>query len=406
MKFAWEGTTREGQFRKGIVEAGNKAEAETKLRAMGVQGASLKRSMGSIEIRMPRLGGVKTKTLVVFTRQLSTMIDAGLPLVQCLDILGSQEPDRDFQQVIFGVKAQVEQGSTLADALKKYPKVFDTLFVSLVAAGEIGGILDTILTRLAQYVEKSMKLKQKVSSALKYPTFVLVAAGGIMVVMLWKVIPSFAGMFQSVGNRELPFLTQLVVDMSNNFLDNLPWIILAGIILTVAFVMFKRSPFGERFLDMLLLKIPVIGTLVRKAAIARFTRTLGTLVSSGVPILDGLEVVARSSGNKVIEEGVMYTRAKVAEGKNIAGPLDETKIFPKMVVQMIGVGEQTGAMDVMLTKIADFYDDEVDASVDALTSLIEPMMMILIGGMVGFVLIAMYLPIFGMADNLSQASAK
>lgn len=406
MKFAWEGTTREGQFRKGVVEAGNKAEAETKLRSMGVQGATLKRSMGAIEIRMPRLGGVKTKTLVVFTRQLSTMIDAGLPLVQCLDILGSQEPDRDFQQVIFGVKAQVEQGSTLADALRKYPKVFDTLFVSLVAAGEVGGILDTILTRLAQYVEKSMKLKQKVSSALKYPTFVLVAAGAIMVVMLWKVIPSFAGMFKSVGNRELPFLTQLVVDMSNNFLDNLPWIILAGIALTVAFVMFKRSPFGERFLDLVLLKIPVIGTLVRKAAIARFTRTLGTLVSSGVPILDGLEVVAKSSGNKVIEEGVMYTRAKVAEGKNIAGPLDETKIFPKMVVQMIGVGEQTGAMDVMLTKIADFYDDEVDASVEALTSLIEPVMMILIGGMVGFVLIAMYLPIFGMADNLSQASAK
>jgi type IV pilus assembly protein PilC len=406
MKFAWEGTTREGQFRKGVVEAGNKAEAETKLRSMGVQGATLKRSMGAIEIRMPRLGGVKTKTLVVFTRQLSTMIDAGLPLVQCLDILGTQEPDRDFQQVIFGVKAQVEQGSTLADALRKYPKVFDTLFVSLVAAGEVGGILDTILTRLAQYVEKSMKLKQKVSSALKYPTFVLVAAGAIMVVMLWKVIPSFAGMFKSVGNRELPFLTQLVVDMSNNFLDNLPWIILAGIALTVAFVMFKRSPFGERFLDLVLLKIPVIGTLVRKAAIARFTRTLGTLVSSGVPILDGLEVVAKSSGNKVIEEGVMYTRAKVAEGKNIAGPLDETKIFPKMVVQMIGVGEQTGAMDVMLTKIADFYDDEVDASVEALTSLIEPVMMILIGGMVGFVLIAMYLPIFGMADNLSQASAK
>lgn len=406
MKFAWEGTTREGQMRKGTVDASSKADAESKLRQMGVQPASVKRSLASLELRMPRLGGVKTKTLVVFTRQLSTMIDAGLPLVQCLEILASQEPDRDFQQVIYGVKAQVEQGSTLADALKKYPKVFDTLFVSLVAAGEVGGILDTILTRLAQYVEKSMKMKQKVASALKYPSFVLIAAGGIMVVMLWKVIPSFAGMFQSVGNRELPFLTQLVVDMSNNFIDNLPWITLIAIAITAAFIMFKRSPFGERFLDLVLLKMPVLGSLVRKAAIARFTRTLGTLVSSGVPILDGLEVVAKSAGNKIIEEGVMYVRAKVAEGKNIAGPLDETKIFPKMVVQMIGVGEQTGAMDVMLSKIADFYDDEVDASVDALTSLIEPVMMIVIGGMVGFVLIAMYLPIFSMADNLSGTSGQ
>ncbi len=401
MKFAWEGTTREGQLRKGVVDAANKAEAEAKLRQSGITATSVKRSLGSIEIRLPRLGGVKTKTLVVFTRQLSTMIDAGLPLVQCLDILASQEPDRDFQEVIYGVKAQVEQGSTLAESLEKYPKVFDTLFVSLVAAGEVGGILDTILNRLAQYVEKSMKTKQKVASALKYPAFVLIAAGGIMVVMLWKVIPSFAGMFQSVGNRELPAMTQFVVNMSNTFIDRLPWITLISIALVVAFIMFKRSKFGGRFLDLMLLKLPVFGTLVRKAAIARFTRTLGTLVSAGVPILDGLEVVANSAGNKIIEEGVMYVRSKVAEGKNIAGPLEETKIFPKMVVQMIGVGEQTGAMDVMLSKIADFYDDEVDASVDAITSLIEPMMMIVIGGMVGFVLIAMYLPIFGMADNLS-----
>ncbi|OQC42950.1 MAG: Type II secretion system protein F [Deltaproteobacteria bacterium ADurb.Bin058] len=401
MKFAWEGTTREGQLRKGVVDAANKAEAEAKLRQSGITASSVKRSLGSIEIRLPRLGGVKTKTLVVFTRQLSTMIDAGLPLVQCLDILASQEPDRDFQEVIYGVKAQVEQGSTLAESVKKYPKVFDTLFVSLVAAGEVGGILDTILNRLAQYVEKSMKTKQKVASALKYPAFVLIAAGGIMVVMLWKVIPSFAGMFQSVGNRELPAMTQLVVNMSNTFIDRLPWITLISVALVVAFIMFKRSKFGGRLLDLMLLKLPVFGTLVRKAAIARFTRTLGTLVSAGVPILDGLEVVANSAGNKIIEEGVMFVRSKVAEGKNIAGPLEETKIFPKMVVQMIGVGEQTGAMDVMLSKIADFYDDEVDASVDAITSLIEPMMMIVIGGMVGFVLIAMYLPIFGMADNLS-----
>jgi type IV pilus assembly protein PilC len=400
-KFAWEGTTREGQFKKGFIEAASAAEAESKLRSMQVQTSKVSRAWGQIEIKIPRFGGVKTKTLVVFTRQLATMIDAGLPLVQCLDILGSQEPDPEFSKVIASVKGQVEQGSTLADAMKKHPKVFDTLFVSLIQAGEVGGILDTILNRLAQYTEKSMKLKQKVASALKYPSFVMIAAGGIMVVLLWKVIPSFAGMFKSVGNRELPALTRFVVNMSNSFVDYLPLMALIGVAISVGFMMFKRSPFGARFLDLIMLKMPVIGGLVQKSSIARFTRTLGTLVSSGVPILDGLDVVARSAGNKVIEEAVMYTRAKVAEGKNIAGPLEETKIFPKMVVQMIAVGESTGAMDVMLSKIADFYDDEVDAAVDSLTSLIEPMMMIVIGGMVGFVLIAMYLPIFSMADNMS-----
>lgn len=400
-KFNWEGTTKEGALKSGIIEAASAAEAQSRLRAMQIEPDAVKRNLSSIEINIPRLGGVKTKTLVVFTRQLATMIDAGLPLVQCLEILGSQEPDHEFQKTILGVKSQVEQGSTLADALKRFPKTFDTLFVSLVAAGEVGGILDTILNRLAQYVEKSMKLKQKVSSALKYPTFVLVAAGGIMVILLWKVIPSFAGVFRSVGNRDLPALTQFVVNLSEQFINYLPWFALAAMATTFGFVMFKRSPFGARLIDLILLKIPVIGPLIQKSSIARFTRTLGTLVASGVPILDGLEVVARSAGNKVIEEGVMYTRAKVAEGKNIAGPLEETKIFPKMVVQMIGVGESTGAMDVMLSKIADFYDDEVDASVDALTSMIEPLLMIVIGGMVGFVLISMYLPIFSMADNLS-----
>jgi len=400
-KFQYEGTTREGQFRKGIVEASNQAEAEARVRASGVQPTKVARAWGQIELNLPSLGGVKTKTLVVFTRQLATMIDAGLPLVQCLDILGSQEPDPQFKKVILAVKAQVEQGSTLAEALKKHPKVFDTLFVSLVQAGEVGGILDTILNRLAAYTEKSMKLRQKVQGALKYPSFVLVAAGGIMVLLLGKVIPSMAAIFKGVGNRELPALTQFVVNLSNKFLQNVPWFALVLTAVIVGFVMFKRSKTGAYLLDLLLLKIPVIGTLVQKSSIARFTRTLGTLVSSGVPILDGLDVVAKSAGNRVIERGINYTRSKVAEGKNIAGPLDEAGIFPKMVVQMIAVGESTGAMDVMLTKIADFYDDEVDAAVDALTSMIEPMLMIVIGGMVGFVLIAMYLPIFSMADNLS-----
>jgi len=244
-------------------------------------------------------------------------------------------------------------------------------------------------------------MKQKVSGALKYPTFVLGASGAIMVLMLWKIVPSFAGMFKSVGNRELPAMTRFVVKLSDNFIHYLPLVALIGVALTIGFILFKRSPFGHRLLDLMLLRMPVIGPLVQKSSIARFTRTLGTLVSSGVPILDGLDVVARSAGNKVIEEAVNYVRAKVAEGKNIAGPLDETKIFPKMVVQMIAVGESTGAMDVMLTKIADFYDDEVDVAVDALTSLIEPMIMVVIGGMVGFVMVAMYLPIFAMADNMS-----
>ncbi|MBM4395986.1 MAG: type II secretion system F family protein [Deltaproteobacteria bacterium] len=400
-RFAYEGTNREGQLKTGVVDATSLAEAETRLRGMQITPSKVKRSYGAIEIKLPRLGGVKTKTLVVFTRQLATMIDAGLPLVQCLEILGSQEPDKEFQRVILGVKASVEQGGTLADSLKRYPKVFDTLFVSLVAAGEVGGILDTILNRLAQYLEKAEKTTNKVKGALKYPFFVLTAAGLIMAVLLWKVIPSFATMFQSVGNAKLPALTQFVVNLSNNFVAYLPYIVAALITIVVGYKMFSRTPVGKKVIDTVMLQMPVIGPLLRRSAIARFTRTLGTLVSSGVPILDGLEVVARSAGNVVIEQGIMYTRAKVAEGKNIAGPLDETRIFPKMVVQMIAVGESTGAMDVMLTKIADFYDDEVDASVDALTSMIEPMIMVVIGGMVGFVLIAMYLPIFGMAENLA-----
>jgi type IV pilus assembly protein PilC len=400
-KFAYEGMTREGVAKKGVIEATNPADAEAKLRAQQITPTKVKRSLGAIEISLPRFGGIKTKTLVVFTRQLATMIDAGLPLVQCLDILGAQEPDKDFQRVILGIKAQVESGSTLADALKKYPKTFDNLFVSLVAAGEVGGILDTILNRLAQYLEKSMKTIQKVQGALKYPTFVLIAAAGIMTLMLWKIIPSFATMFMSVGKKSLPALTQFVVNLSNRFIDYLPYIVVVVVAVVLGYRFFAKTVFGRRFIDTAALRMPIVGPLLRKSAIARFTRTLGTLVASGVPILDGLEVVARSAGNVVIENGVMYTRAKVAEGKNIAGPLDETKIFPKMVVQMIAVGESTGAMDVMLTKIADFYDDEVDTSVDALTSMIEPMIMVVIGGMVGFIMIAMYLPIFTMAENLS-----
>lgn len=402
-KFSYVGVARDGSIKKGLIDAANVADAEAKLRAQQIMPSNIKRAWGAIEIRLPRLSGIKTRTLVVFTRQLATMIDAGLPLVQCLDILASQEPDREFQKVIMGIKVQVETGSTFADALKRYPKVFDNLFVSLVAAGEVGGILDTILNRLAQYLEKSMKTMQKVRSALKYPTFVIIVAIGILTLMLWKIIPAFATMFQGTGKKSLPALTQFTVNLSNRFIEYLPYIAIVVVILVLAFRYFSKTKFGRRMLDGLLLKLPIIGPILRKSAVARFTRTLGTLVASGVPILDGLEVVARSAGNVIIENGILYTRAKVAEGKNIAGPLDETRMFPKMVVQMIAVGESTGAMDVMLTKIADFYDDEVDAAVDALTSLLEPLIMIVIGGMVGFMMVSMYLPIFTMAENLSGA---
>ncbi|HNU68432.1 MAG TPA: type II secretion system F family protein [Myxococcota bacterium] len=401
-KFSWEATSAEGIRKKGVIDAASPDEARKRLRSMNLEPVSVSRSLSSIEITIPRLSGIPMKTLVVFTRQLATMIDAGLPLVQCLDILGTQEPDLEFKKIIMGVKAHVETGGTLADGMKKYPKAFDTLFVSLVQAGEVGGILDTILNRLAAYVEKNQKTKQKVQAALKYPTFVSVAAVVIVGFMLWKIVPQFAGMFKSLGGAELPALTAMVVAASEWFVNHVIIILLIATGAVVGFTLFKKSKFGISFLDKVALRLPVIGDLIRKSAVARFTRTLGTLISSGVPIMEALDVVARSAGNVHIEAAIMHTRAKVAEGHNIAGPLGETKIFPSMVVQMVGVGESTGALDVMLTKIADFYDDEVDVAVDSLTSLMEPLLMIVIGGSVGVVLISMYLPIFGMADNLSR----
>jgi type IV pilus assembly protein PilC len=346
-------------------------------------------------------GSISTKTLVVFTRQLATMIDAGLPLVQSLEILSAQEPDPRFQRVLTAVKMQVESGSTFADALKRHPKVFDDLFVNLVAAGEMGGILDTILNRLATYTEKAMKLRAKVKSAMKYPLTVLVVAVGITIGLLWKVVPTFAGMFKSMGRAELPVLTQFMVALSNRTVEYLPYVFATIFGLVYGFRTIYRTQKGRLFLDGALLKAPIFGDLARKAGVAKFTRTLGTLISSGVPILDSLEIVARTAGNRVIENGVMYTRAKISEGRSIAGPLQETSVFPKMVVQMIGVGESTGALDVMLVKIADFYDEEVEQAVEAVTALIEPLIMVVLGGIIGFVLIAMYLPIFSMADNIS-----
>lgn len=395
--FHWEGTSVKGEFKMGLIEAANQADAERMLKEQQITPTRLKKKAAEITIPNPFGAAVKIKTLVVFSRQLATMIDAGLPLVQCLDILGQQEPDLRFQKTLLDVKASVEAGNTFAEALQKHPKAFDTLFCNLVAAGEMGGVLDSILNRLANYTEKSAKLRDKVKSAMKYPLAVVAVSLGIAIFMLVKVVPTFATVFKDMG-AELPGLTRWIMEISQVVVDWLPLVLLGIVGVVSAFVMFYRTSYGRRIIDYLMLNVPIIGDIVKKASIARFTRTLGTLLASGVPILDALEIVAKSSGNMIIEEAIMYTKDKIAEGKSIAIPLMEKGIFPRMVVQMIAVGESTGALDIMLNKIADFYEDEVDTAVDGLTSLLEPIVMIFVGGMIGVILMAMYLPIFKMAD--------
>ena len=397
--FQYEGTDRQGQIRQGVIDAPNKREVQERLKSIGVTPQRIfKKGGGAIII--PGLTKVPQKSMVVFTRQLATMIDAGLPLVKCLEILGSQEPNPLFQQTIMAVKSSVEGGSTFAGALAKHPKVFDNLFVNLISAGEMGGILDTILNRLSAYMEKASKLKQKVKGAMKYPVTVLVVSLTITMFLLVKVIPSFAGMFESMG-KSLPALTVTVVAASNWAVANLGVILGSFVVFIIAFILIRRTEKGAYWFDWLVIRLPVFGDLIKKASVAKFTRTLGTLISSGVPILDALEIVAKTAGNRIIENAVLYVREKISEGKSIAGPLMEQPVFPKMVVQMIAVGESTGAMDIMLSKIADFYDDEVDAAVDGLTSMIEPLIMVLLGGIIGVVMLAMYMPIFAMGDAFS-----
>lgn len=399
MLFEYEGTDRQGLFATGVLDGPGQAAIEQQLRSMGVTPQKIwKKGGGAIII--PGFTTVPNKSMVVFTRQLATMIDAGLPLVKCLEILGSQEPNPLFQMTILQVKQSVESGSTFAGALAKHPHVFDNLFTNLISAGEMGGILDTILNRLSAYMEKAAKLKGKVKSAMKYPVTVLFVSGIITMFLLVKVIPQFAGMFQSMG-KDLPQLTVTVVAFSNYAVENF-WMIMGSVSVSlVAFILVKRTEKGAYWIDWILLRLPVMGDLVTKASIAKFTRTLGTLISSGVPILDALEIVAKTAGNRVIEDAVYYVRDQISEGKSIAGPLMEVGVFPKMVVQMIGVGESTGAMDIMLSKIADFYDDEVDMSVDGLTSMIEPLIMVVLGGIIGTVMLAMYMPIFAMGDTFA-----
>jgi type IV pilus assembly protein PilC len=396
----WEAKTKQGEIKKGEMEANDAAAVDARLKSLGLTPTKVrKKGVFDSAISIPGLGGVPSKDLLIFTRQFATMIDAGLPLVQCLEILGSQTDNPSLKKVIFAIKARVEAGSTFSDALADHPNVFDELYVQLCAAGEVGGILDTILNRLALYKEKAEKLKRKVRGAMVYPSIVIAVGVGVTALLLLKVTPVFAKMFADFGSA-LPAPTQIVVDLSAWLQAYFFYMVLGIIVFVIAFVLFYRNPTGRKLFDKGILKAPLIGDLLRKVAVARFTRTLGTMISSGVPILDALDVTAKTAGNRTIEGGIQYVRTKISEGKNIAGPLMETKVFPPMVVQMIGVGEATGAMDQMLNKIADFYDDEVDVAVNSLTALIEPILMVFLGGVVGGFLIAMYMPIFTIASAI------
>ncbi|MBI5561170.1 MAG: type II secretion system F family protein [Deltaproteobacteria bacterium] len=404
-KFAYVGKTLGGQAARGEIEALNITQATAALRRQQIVPSSInekKTGLASLsEIKIPGLGQrVKTKEIVIFTRQFATMIDAGLPLVQCLDILSSQQENKMFKKVLTDVKSSVEGGSTFADALKKHPKVFDDLFVNLVAAGEVGGILDTILNRLSSFLEKADKLKGKIKGAMTYPAAVIIIAALVVSGLLLWVVPIFEGMFSGFG-KALPLPTQIVVNLSK-FLQHWWYIIIGALVgAGIGLTRFYRTGRGRRLMDAFFLKLPVFGDLLRKTAVARFTRTLGTMLSSGVPILEALEIVAKTAGNVVIEEAVMKARTSLSEGKTLSEPLAETKVFPGMVTQMITVGETTGAMDTMLSKIADFYEDEVDAAVESLTSLIEPLLMAFLGVVVGGLVIALYLPIFQLAGAIA-----
>jgi len=397
--YVWEGRSRKGTIEKGEISANNEAAVRMQLRRQQIQALKIHSKPKDIlkSLKFPKSRRVKEKDLVVFTRQFATMIDAGLPLVQCLEILASQQVNTAFKEILLKVKGDVEAGSTFADALRKHPRVFNDLFCNLVAAGEAGGILDTILNRLAAYIEKTMNLKKKVKGAMVYPSVVLSIALVVVSGLLLFVIPVFQKMFADMGGT-LPSFTQFVIFLSDMMRRYFIYIAVALIALGVAFVRWYRTERGRIIVDDLLLKIPVIGSLIKKVAIAKFTRTLGTMLSSGVPIMEGLDIVARTSGNKTIERAILRTKVSIGEGKTIAEPLGASRIFPAMVVQMISVGESTGALDSMLSKIADFYDDEVDTAVAALTSLIEPALMVFLGITVGGLVIAMYLPIFQMAS--------
>lgn len=395
--YAWKGKSRGGASQEGVLVADNKEAVIGILRKQQVLVTAVTEK--GKEIALPKFGGgVTQKEIAIFTRQFSVMIDAGLPLVQCLEILGSQQENRTFQKTLFSVRQDVESGSTLADALKKHPKIFTDLYVNMVAAGEAGGILDTILRRLAEYIEKVVALQASVKKASVYPVAVIaIAIGVVWVIMTW-VIPVFASLFQNLGGgAQLPLPTRIVIAVSNQMWWFSPVIIIGG--LAAYFLGFRpyyNTEQGRRVIDGLKLKLPVVGMLFRKIAVARFCRTLGTLISSGVPILDSLDITARTAGNQVVADAVYATRRSIEQGKTISEPLSQTEVFPPMVTQMIAVGEQTGALDQMLNKIADFYDQEVDNAVATLLTLLEPILIAFLGTVIGFIVIAMYMPIFSL----------
>ena len=399
--YKYQGTSSSGSSVSGVMTAANKTELATLLKRQQI--TATKMTEKGKEFNIPTFGGgVTSKELAIFTRQFSVMIDAGLPLVQCLEILASQQENKTFQKVLTGTRGQVEGGATLSAAMRSSPKVFDSLYVNMVEAGETGGILDTILQRLSSYIEKNVKLQRAVKSAMVYPVGVLTVAGSVITLLLWKVVPIFATLFAGLG-VDLPLPTKIVIALSNfvgSIFGFLVLVAIAGFIFGLK--VWYGTPQGRFVLDTIILKLPVLGMLMRKIAVARFTRTLGTLISSGVPILEGLDITAKTAGNAVVEKALQQVRKSLEEGKSLTDPLKESEVFPGMVTQMIAVGEQTGAMDAMLQKIADFYEEEVDAAVKDLLTALEPIMIVFLGLVVGGVVISMYLPLFSLIGKLSN----
>ena len=398
--FLWAGKNKKGDIQKGEMEASTEGAVLANLKRMKIEPTKIKKKpkdlFENVAFLQPK---VKTSDIILFARQFSTMIDAGLPIIQCLDILYSQQENATLKKILRSIKDDVESGSTLAEALKKFPNEFDDLFVNMIAAGEAGGILDTILRRLSAYMEKAARLKSKVKGAMTYPIVTLIIAGAVLAVILVFVIPVFEEMFADMGGQ-LPAFTQMVVKVSNFTKKNIIYIIVGLILFIFAFKKFHSTEKGMAFIDKNILRLPVFGDLIRKVAVSKFTRTMGTMLSSGVAILEALEIVAKTAGNKTIEQAVYTVRSDIAEGRTMADPLIESGVFPSMVCQMIAVGESTGALDAMLEKIAIFYDEEVDQAVENLTALIEPFMLVFLGITIGGLVIAMYLPVFKMAANL------
>ena len=396
--FAWKGKNRLGEVQEGLIVSDTKDAASVTLKRNGIQIISIKAQQSA---GTKGFGKVKAKDLAIFTRQFSVMIDAGLPLVQCLEILGAQQEDKGFQKIIAAVRQDVEQGATLQTALSKHPKAFNDLYVNMVGAGEAGGILDVILQRLSGYIEKAVKLTAKVKSAMIYPIAVISIALIVVVIIMVKVIPVFSAMYEGLGST-LPLPTRICIGISNVLIRYSYVVIAFSVLIYFGTRQYYRTVNGKLQIDGLMLKIPVLGNILLKVAVARFCRTLGTLISSGVPILEGMDITARTSGNQVVQNGILKAKEAVEQGRNIATPLAETKIFPPMVVQMVGVGEATGALDAMLSKVADFYEDEVDNAVAGMTSLMEPVMIAMLGGIIGFIVVAMYMPIFQLANVVGK----